>query len=98
MFSKLLCIVNISSYKKEQLKLHRSLLGVKRGGGGKTALTTFCRVLGQILVESTTQQILFENVHKIIINILSVFFSKTLGGGGGENNSVRSPISDQCYF
>ena len=29
-------IVNISSYKKEQLKLHRSFLGVK--GGGKTAL------------------------------------------------------------
>ena len=27
-FSKLLYIVNISSYKKEQLKLHRSFLGV----------------------------------------------------------------------
>ena len=26
------------------------------------------------------------------------FFSKTLGGGGGENNPVRSSISDQCYF
>ena len=25
-------IVNISSYKKERLKLHRSLLGVKGGG------------------------------------------------------------------
>ena len=36
-FSKLLSIVNISCYKKEQLKLHRSLLGVKREGG-KTAL------------------------------------------------------------
>ena len=36
--SNLLCIVNISSCKKEQLTLHRSLLGVKGGGGGKTAL------------------------------------------------------------
>ena len=25
------------------------------------------------------------------------FFSKTLGGGG-ENNPVRSSISNQCYF
>ena len=38
MFSKLLCIVNKSSYEKEQLKLHQSLLGVK-GGGAKTALS-----------------------------------------------------------
>ena len=30
------------------------------------------------------------------INIVH-FFSKTLGGGG-ENNPVRSSISDQCYF
>ena len=30
---------NISSYKKEQLKLHRSLLGVKGGGGGHKALS-----------------------------------------------------------
>ena len=36
-FSKLLCIVNKSSYEKEQLKLHQSLLGVK-GGGPKPAL------------------------------------------------------------
>ena len=33
--SKLLYIVNISSYKKEQLKLHRSFLGVKGGGVGQ---------------------------------------------------------------
>ena len=32
-FSKLPCIVNINSYKKEQLKLHRSLLGVRGEGG-----------------------------------------------------------------
>ena len=38
MFSKLLCIVNKSSYEKEQLKLHQSLLGVKGGGGPKPAL------------------------------------------------------------
>ena len=30
---------NIGRYKKEQLKLHRSLLGVKGGGGGITALS-----------------------------------------------------------
>ena len=30
------------------------------------------------------------------INI--VHFILNLGGGGGENNLVRSPISDQCYF
>ena len=35
-FSKLLCIVNKSSYEKEQLKLHQSFLGVK-GGGGKNS-------------------------------------------------------------
>ena len=35
-FQKLLCIVNRSSYKEDQLKLHRSLiLGVKGGGGQK---------------------------------------------------------------
>ena len=26
------------------------------------------------------------------------FLSKTLEGGGGENNPVRSSKSDQCYF
>ena len=40
-FSKLLCIVNISSYKKEQLILHQSLLSVKGGGGAKAALFWF---------------------------------------------------------
>ena len=63
--SKLLCIVNISSYKKEQLKLHGSHFGVKGGGGIKRA---FCTALsptfscnakkslfvGQILVKSMT--------------------------------------------
>ena len=29
-----MCIVNKSSYEKEQLKLHQSLLGVKGWGGG----------------------------------------------------------------
>ena len=33
-FQNYMCIVNKSSYEKEQLKLHQSLLGVK-GGGGK---------------------------------------------------------------
>ena len=39
LFSKLPCIVNISSYKKEQFKLHRSLLGV-RGEGGISPLNS----------------------------------------------------------
>ena len=51
-FSKLLCIVNISCYKKEQLKLHRSLLGVKGGGGPKQpslqhlTVTLKCNIFG----------------------------------------------------
>ena len=75
MFSKLLCIVNISCYKKEQLKLHRSLLGVK--GGSKTALGTAlsptfnCNAklifLDQISGKSTTDSTkLLENEHKSI--------------------------------
>ena len=80
MFSKLLSIVNKSSYEKEELKLHQSLLGVK-GGGAKTALWTAlsptfsCNAkntliyLGYLLAKfllkvRQTQQILFENVHK----------------------------------
>ena len=76
MFSKLLCIVNISSYKKEQLKLHQSFLGVK-GGGAKTALymnfsiqhiaVTLKIIISRpnfLLKVRQTQQILFENVHK----------------------------------
>ena len=35
MISKLLRLVNKSSYEKEELKLHQSLLGVKWGGGQK---------------------------------------------------------------
>ena len=31
-FQKKTCIVNISNYKKEQFKLHRSLLGVRGEG------------------------------------------------------------------
>ena len=88
MFSKLLCIVNISRCKK-QLKLHRSLLGVKGGGGWSKqpslqhlAVTIKIKFLGHIFVRSTTsQQILFDNVDKNTIQILSIFFLK-LGGGG----------------
>ena len=43
MFSKLLCIVNKSSYEKEQLKLHQSLLGVK-GGGGKNSPLSYMQI------------------------------------------------------
>ena len=38
---------NISSYKKEQLKLHRSHLGVKGGGGGITALSPQLSCIGK---------------------------------------------------
>ena len=63
MFSKLPCIVNICNYKKEQLKLNGSLLGVKGGGGGTAseqpslqhlAVMIKSIVLGQILVKSAT--------------------------------------------
>ena len=86
MFSKLLCIVNISCSKKEQLKSHRSLLGVK--GGAKTALSPKfnCNAkmqyfFNQILVKGTTNSTKFlKNVHKNIINILSISFLKLWGG------------------
>ena len=101
MFSKLLCIVNISCYKKEQLILHQSLLGVKGGGAKQPSPTFNCNAKMQYfftksLVKSTTNSTkLLENVHKNIINILSISFLKL---GGGENNPVGSSISDQCYF
>ena len=107
MFSKLLCIVNLSCSKKEQLKWHRSLLGVKGGGAKQPSeqpslqhltVTLKCNVLDQILVKSTTNSTkLLKNVHKNIINILSIFFLKLLGGGG-ENNPVGSSICDHCYL
>ena len=85
MFSKLKYVVNISSSKKVQLKLHRSLLGVK-GGGVKNsplnsrlsniiAVTVKINVLGQILVKvRQTQQILLDNVHKNIIQYWPFLF------------------------
>ena len=76
MFSKLLCIVNKSSYEKEELKLHQSLLGVKGGVGQKqpsaqpclqhlavSLKMNICRP-NFLLKVRQTQQILFENVHK----------------------------------
>ena len=100
MFSKLLCIVNISSHKKEQLKLHRSLLGVKGGGGQKQpseqpslqhlAVTLKINICRPNCSLRQAQQILFE----MCINIVH-FSSKTWGGG--KNNPVRSSVSNQCY-
>ena len=58
-----LCIVNISSYEKEQLKLRRPILGVKGGWGQQPskqpslqhlAVTLKIIIVGQILVEITT--------------------------------------------
>ena len=90
MFSKLLCIVNISCYKIEHMKLYRSLLGVKGEGGGpkqpseQPSLQHLTLTLkNQILVKSTTNSTnTLANVHKNIINILSLSFLKLLGGGG----------------
>ena len=88
MFLKLLCIVNKSSYKKEQLKLHQSLLGVKGGGGQKQPSEQPCL---QHLAETLKINICKPNVNlkydnlnkyfsKMYINIVH-FFSKTLEGG-----------------
>ena len=50
-----------SSYAKEQLKLHQSLLSVKFGGGGQKqpslqhlAVTVKINIVGQILVKNAT--------------------------------------------
>ena len=84
MFSKLLYIVNRRSSKKEQLKLHRSLLGVKGGGGNSPmngplsniiAVTVKIKFLGQILDKvQQTQHILLENVHTNIIKYCPFLF------------------------
>ena len=64
---------NISSYKKEQLKLHRSLVGVK-GGGEWRAVTVKFNILGQILVKSATNST--NNLILHTTNILFIFFLK----------------------
>ena len=109
MFSKQLCIVNIRCYKIEQLKLHRSLLDVKGGGGQKQpseqpsfqhlTVTLKCNILFTKfkLKIRQTQQTHLKNVHKNIINILPISFLK-LRGGGAKYNPVGSSICDQCYF
>ena len=90
MFSKLRCIVNKSSYEKEQLKLHQSLLGVKEGGGGQN----------QPSEQSSLQHLAVSlkiNICRPNFSLNTVhFFSKPWGGA--ENNPVRSSVSDQCYF
>ena len=85
-------IVNISSYEKEQLKLHRSLVGVKGGGGQKQpseqpslqylAVTLKSIFLGHILVESTTNSTnTLGKCTTNVINILSISFLKLWGMG-----------------
>ena len=94
MSSKLLCIVIISCYKKEQLKLHRSLLGVKGGGAKQPSeqpslqhltVTPKCNIFGPNLVKSTTNstntlQKCTYKYNKYIIH----FFSESLSGGWGK--------------
>ena len=99
-------IINISIYKKEQLKycIYQFLVG--RGGGGKNILLQSpifsCNArnqyfLGRILVKSTTNLInnfpkCSQNRNRYIVH----FFSITMGRGEvGETNPVRSTISDQ---
>ena len=107
-FSYKLCFQNYCTLlievdlKKEQLKLHRSLLGVKGGGTKNSPLTSTLPNIKTVTVKINildkvrqTQQILLENVHKNIIKYCP-FVSKTLGGA--EKNPVRSSISDRCYF
>ena len=86
---------NISSSKKEQLKLHRSH---RRGGGHNTLSPTlsyncknqyFRPNFVKSATNSTNNLILHPTYNKYIVN----FFSKTLGVGA-ENNLVRSSISD----
>ena len=86
MFSKLLCIVNKSSYKNEELKLHQSLLGVKGGGGPKQP--SFQHLDDKLNKYSS----------KMYINIVHFLSKLFFWRAGAENNPVRSSISDQCYF
>ena len=78
MFTKLLCIVNIRWYKKEQLILHLSLLGMK-GRGAKhpfeqpsfqhLAVTLKINMCTPNFVKSTTN---LTNTHQIA-SIISKF-------------------------
>ena len=88
MFSKPLCIVNKSSYEKEQLKLHQSFLGVKGGGGQKQpfeqpslqhlAVTLKINICNPNFSQKYDK--LNKYSSKMYKNIVH-FFSKTLGGG-----------------
>ena len=86
--------------KIEQLKLRRSLPGVKGGGQIQPSeqpspqhltVTLKCNIFYLILVKSIrqTKQTHLENVHKNIINILPISFLK-LRGAGAENNHKQS--------
>ena len=92
MFLKLLYIVNINSYKKEKLKLHRSFLDVK---GGKQpceqhslqhlTVTVKINIFMLISVESTTNsRNTLRKCTQKYNNYIVHFFSKTLVGGGAK--------------
>ena len=76
---------NITSYKKVQLKLHRSLLGVKGGGIPAIFPTLGCNGKNQYFrpnlvisaTFSTNNLILHTTYNKYIVN----FFLKLLGWG-----------------
>ena len=78
---------NISSYIKEQLKLHRSLLGVK-GGGHKafSPITLSCNGKNQYFRPNLTNTLTMYIQH--ITNILFIFFPKLWGWGQKKSREV----------
>ena len=90
MFSKLLCIVNKSSYEKEHLKLHQLLLGVKGGGGNQPSEQPSLQHLDvslKINICRPNFNYKYDKLNKysskMYINIVHLF-SKPWGGGGGK--------------
>ena len=78
---------NISSYKKEELQLDRSLLGVKEGAGAlqpslqDLAVTVKINILGQILVKRATKSTNILILHTTYNKYIVHFFLKLWGWG-----------------
>ena len=99
MFSKPLCIVNISSYEKEQLKLRRPILGVKGGWGQKhlskqpslqhLAVTLKIIMVGQILVKITTNST--NTIRKCTSTLSNSFLNLYFFFWGGAKIIPRGP-------
>ena len=108
MFSKLLYIINLSSYITEQLKFHHFSRGGGGGGGKNSPLkspTFSCNgrnqyFYGKILAKCTTKSIrpFIKNVHTNIINKLSIYILIFFCGGMVENNHAMSSINNQYHY